>query len=435
MIINSKKKDGWGVENGLFILFVLYFSAYLLLCYNYKHYIVPVWGYYGFDLKPDDIKMSESVAMLFYLVLILPSKPRKPSDLLVHLFFLMPVLPMLVLYGLENLDRNYMYYVILAITILQLTKNIPTGSSSGSGVVSQKKLMIICLFISTIVIISIIGFGGYKYFNLNIWKVYDYRRAAEANLPDIYGYLSPPTGEIVLPFTILLAINNKKYSFALLGSIASILMFALTSNKGPLFYPFAIIGLFYIYKNKKILIILVSSFLLCIVASDVSLYLFDSDDVANLFIRRTVFIPAEINFKYYQFFSHHPLVYLSDSKITFGLVEYPFQLVPQKMLGEYYHNDNDMSLNTGWLGTGYMHFGEFGLIFFGFIIGLLLRLLDKLAYNKDKGLAASLVTIPFSELFMSSDIFTTLLTHGMFVAFILLWAYNDSSLIRSNPQK
>lgn len=428
MIINSKKKDGWGVQNGSFTLFVLYFSAYLLLGYNYEHYIFPQWGYYGFEWSPDESKIWESIAMLFYLVLILPSKPAKPSDLLMHLLLLMPVLPMLVLYGLENLDRNYMYYVILAITVLQLTKNIPIGSSYGSAGISEKKIMDICLFISCAVILGIIAFGGYNYFNLNIYKVYEYRRAAEANLPAIFGYLSPITGKVMLPFTILFALNNKKYRVALLGIMGSILMFSLTNHKDPLFYPLGVIGLYYMFKFKKILILVVSSFVLCLVAAEVSLYFSgpEENDIAALFTRRSVILPAGINFDYYQFFSHHPLVYMSDSKLTLGLVEYPYRLNPQFLLGEYYFNDKDMSLNTGWLGTGYMHFGEFGLILYGFVIGLLLRLLDKIAYNKDKGFAASLVAIPFMTMFTSSDVMTVLLTHGLFVAYLLLWAYSTN---------
>lgn len=419
--------EGWNVENGKLILLLLYFLAYFLLSFSFKNYIVPVWGYQGFLWNPNANKIAESIVILVYLVAISPSKPTKPSDLLVHLFLLMPVLPMLVIYGLENLDRNYMYLVVLGVTTMQLVRAIPFRGSTWRATLSEKELMIFCLFITAMVIIGIIGISGFRYFNLNMLKVYDFRRDAAADLPAIFAYLSPIVSSVILPFALLLAVNNKQYAFAFLAAMGSFAMFGFTSHKGPLFYPFLNIALYYIYKKQKVIRVLLISFLLFTVFAISSYYYFKvpDEEISSIFIRRTLFIPASAGFGYYQFFSTHPHVYLSDSKLVFGLIEYPYKIAPQLMLGEL-SGHRDVSANTGWLGTAYMHFGAFGMFFFGAVVGYLLRLLDSIVYSKDKSLAASIFTVPFSTVFTSSDIPTAFLTHGMLFAFFLLWIYKPN---------
>jgi hypothetical protein len=143
--------------------------------------------------------------------------------------------------------------------------------------------------------------------------------------------------------------------------------------------------------------------------------------LANLFLRRTMFLPANSNYGYHLFFSDHPHVLLSSSKFVFGLIEPVYDRPPAFMLGEYFTGNPDTSANTGWIGTSFMHFGYFGMFAFSLVIGLLLGILDQLAAKTDKSLSTALLVIPFYSLFVSADLPTAMLTHGLILALVLLW--------------
>ena len=79
-----------------------------------------------------------------------------------------------------------------------------------------------------------------------------------------------------------------------------------------------------------------------------------------------------------------------------------------------------MAANTGWLGSGYAHLGFIGMLIYAFIIALILKYLDFLSKYLDK----RFILISFSgyiiTLFLSSDLKTVFLTHGLFFYLIIL---------------
>jgi oligosaccharide repeat unit polymerase len=411
----------WGVDNGKLKLFVLYFSCFALSGYAYSTYIVENWGYYGFSLAPDTVKLVEACAMLTIIVLMLPSKPKKPSDFLVHLHTVLPLLPMLVLYGFASRDRTYVYFVFFSFCILILLRGIPINFSQKS-LFRIQTIMTLSLALSFLFILAIIALGGMKYLNFNIFDVYQYRRKASANLPSIFGYISPAISKVLLPFALLLAVRQRQYLMGVLAIIGSIMMYGLTGHKGPLFYPFFVLFLYYFSARPKMIIYLLLGYLSSIgIATVVSMFASGASIIPNLVLRRVLFVPANANFGYHDFFSTHPHTYLANSKVTFGLIEYPYDLPPPMVVGKYFWGGDDVSANTGWIGTGFMHFDYFGLLLFGAVLAMILRVIDSLAERQDKSLVAALITVPCFSLFNSTDLLTALLTHGLAFALLILW--------------
>ena len=80
-----------------------YLMAYFLLCYGYAEFIVPIYGYSGFEWMPNNVKIFESLVALVFFATILPSVVKRPSDFFIHVHFLLPVVPMLVLYSASDL--------------------------------------------------------------------------------------------------------------------------------------------------------------------------------------------------------------------------------------------------------------------------------------------------------------------------------------------
>jgi hypothetical protein len=410
------------------IKIILYLIIYILLWAGYAKFVVPVFGYSGFEWVPSKIKVLESSGLFVLLVLMLPSIAKRPSDFFLHMHFLLPVLPMLVLYAASDRSRAYMYFVVLSFVIVLFVRRIHLPKLKGN-LIPRKIMMWGLLSISVTYIMGIILLGGLEYFNLNLLRVYEFRSIAAENLPAIAGYLSPMISNIFLPFALLLSVYRHKWTMAFLSLAGSIVMFGLTHHKVALFYPFFMLGIFFIARSHRNFInyLLVCNIVMIIIS--IAPFIINYPEMKDIpswasflsyfFFRRGYFVPPYLNFAYYDFFSMHPHTLWADSKLTFGVLDSPYSIDPSHLVGEYLFDNTMTGANTGWIGTGYMHLGFTGLLFYALLVGLSLGITDMIAKKRDFGVIVALFFTPMLALFLSSDLPTVLLTHGLLLAFIL----------------
>jgi hypothetical protein len=428
------------------ILF-LYLIAYVLLWFGYARFIVPIYGYMGFEWAPSMVKVSEALLAIVFFALSFPSKVKRPSDFFVHVHFLLPVVPMLVLYSAADLPRVYLYFVLLAFAVVCHVRKFKLPKIKGD-MIPVPIMMWGLLSVAAIYILSIVLQGGLQYFNLNLLKIYEYRSLASQNLPGVYGYFSPMVSKVLLPFVLLLAVYCRKWLVAALALIGSVMMFALTNHKGPLFYPFLVLGIYYIMYimrfRRRMVQVLLTCYILVIFVSLAPFLINNSEEteqplsriiMGSLLLRRVSFVPAHLNFVYYDFFSTHQHVMLAQSELTFGLVEYPYDLDSSHLIGYHYYNNELMGANTGWLGSGYMHFGFAGMLSYALVVGLLLSMVDMLAKNREHSISGAILFVPLFAIFQSSDLPTCMLTHGLLLALFLTWSCRLKGRVRSEPRK
>jgi len=413
------------------IIILLYQAIYILLFYGYFTFIIPKYSYMGYEWHPDNLKIIEGLFFTFLISIFLSEQFKRPSDLLTHLLFIFPIIPMLVMYGAASGSRDYNYVMILSFAVILLITAIPFHLQT-LKITELKAGNIVWLLtsITILYIVVIILMGGYRYFNINIWKVYEYREAAAANLPAYFGYLSAITGKIMLPMLFLFSLVNRKKFLMAVSLIGSFLIFALTSHKGPLIYPIVSLVVYYIYKNRFGSYLLLLSFCTVLLFSTSGPVLGKPGDiVGTLFLRRACFTPAKINLYYYKYFNDQAPLLWSESRITMNLLDYPYSEPSSKIVGRYIYN-KEVSANTGWLGTGYMHAGFTGMLLYAFLIGVLLKFIDMLALNKDNAFVTAITAIPIMVIALSSDIPTVMLTHGFMILLFLLSCFKISQSIQ-----
>ncbi len=423
------------IINARLINLGFYLIAFTLLWVGYTKFVVPIFGYMGFEWAPNKVKIIEALLAIIFFALILPSRVKRPSDFFIHVHFLLPIVPMLVLYGASDLPRIYMYFALLSFGVVCFARKLKPPKIKGDiipiPIVMWGLLIIVVIYIS-----SIISQGGLRYFNLDLRKVYEFRAIASEGLPGIYGYFSPTVSKVLLPFVLLLAVYRRKWLIAGLAISGSVMMFALTSHKAPLFYPFFILGIFFVMRSRRPIQLLLMGYIFVIL---VSLIVFFSGKldliVPSLALRRVYFVAAHLNFVYYDFFSTHPHVFLSNSKLTFGLIQYPYDLDPSHLIGYYYRNNELLGANTGWLGAGYMHFGFAGMFLYAFIVGLLLKIVDVIARKRELSISGAILFVPFFSIFRSTDLPTGMLTHGFLLALLLTWSCQIEGTVMSEPRK
>jgi len=410
-----------------FLMMLGYVLGYMVLFWGYYVYLVPVWGYYGFLWRPDWGKAMEALCYVGIISWVLPPTVRRPSDFFLHMQFLLPILPMLVLFGAMGQPRGFTYTVLFSFFILFLTVKVVRFRLLRAPKIKLETFQIILLFGGYLVITSIILQGGVRYFNLNFARVYEYRAAAALNLPWFYGYLNPWVSKVVFPFSFLLAILTKKRTMMALSLVGSVLMFGLTSHKGAFFYPFAVLLFWWIAGRRRGLFFVLVGYGLSVIVSLID-YWFGifGGWVATLLLRRIIFVPALLNFIYYDFFSQHGFVYWAQSKITFGVVPYRFDLDVPHLIGYHYFGNPSTGANTGWIGSGFANAGVWGIFIYALIVGMILALLDAYCRFHDKRVIIAIFVAPMLAVLMSSDLPTALLTHGTLIGLIFLLLFQTS---------
>jgi len=136
------------------------------------------------------------------------------------------------------------------------------------------------------------------------------------------------------------------------------------------------------------------------------------------------------HYDYYEFINANGFTWFSNSVLS-GWIEYPYsESIPNIIGFGRWGAGKENFANTGFLASGYMHMGLFGMLFFSCIVGVVFWLVDSmLQTSKLAAVGFAMFSIPV-WVSVNADLGTVMLTHGMFVGTLGVWllsAGNKSS--------
>ena len=394
----------------------------LLLEFSYVNVMSTVFAYDGYTL--DFNRVNYIFSWVFYLITLLFVEDRmaKVSDFFFITALLSVVAPITVIYGYDS-SRD-LVAVLTLIFSLFFVKFITTFKF-----ISFKKLAIVKNGISIVVIISLIFvfflviwyfFSGVN-LNLNFNKVYDFRADNyELAGTGILSYTNNWTYQIFNITLFAIALLHKKYFFAFFIVVIQTYFFAASAHKIVFFLPFLVLSVWYYFRQTNSLVALPLSFSLILILALIYFYYSEVLFIPSLIIRRIFFVPANLAFAYFEFFSFNPKVFWSNGILS-SFLSYPYDLSLTHMIGRFIGYDG-MGANNGYVASGFAHAGYFGVLFYSIILGLLLKLIDDMTYNKLPLWFSIAISIgPLRTVLINSDLFTTMLTHGLFISLIIIF--------------
>jgi len=412
------------------VLLVL-FKALLEVAYIL--FVNPNYTYAGFILEPNGLKLLESYILLIFLYTCLPPGERRISSVGIKLLFVMMIVPFLSLYALKNQPREFCYLVVGGFFVTLLTIRffpiVRLPKIKKSTTLLFLGLGGIAILVYGI-LLKINGLPSFRALGLGS-AVYEIRRVSNWG-PMIMGYLVPWQANVINPFLIGLASYRRRY-FTLLAVLGfQLLLFLITAHKSYLFAPFFVIALMYVLRKGQAFRLILWGAIVAVILS-FALYAFGLSNMpASLFIRRTLFVPAQISFRYYDFFSKNELTYLSQSHLGILLpAENPYKSYDNiaKMMGGIYTGNPECNMNTGYMGDAYMNFGPPGIFIFSVILGVFFLIADSVARKTDISLGIAAMAMPIIGL-VNGALFTNFLTGGFLVGLVVLFLYgNDVSKI------
>lgn len=398
-----------------------------LIDYSYVNYVVPNFSYSGFHLIENDVKYILSYGGVVLFALFLPSTINTPAQLIIHLFYLSVILPVLSYYGLADQPTWVTVCIVTQFVIVVLFSKVLSGSTKRLKIRYLRNGTKYALLVSQILVLFIFAFvvvTGGSAINFDLSLVYEFREDANK----MFGgpLLSYVVNWVVKVFNIVLIVwylLKMNYLKAAVFIVIQIILFGYLTQKSVLFSPLILIFTYILFEkvNRRVMFLYLSfigSLFLVMLK-----YHFDGDLIlGTLIVRRLLFLPVLLNFTYYEFFAQNEFVFLSNG-IFSALVDYPYNETTSLVIGRYLNTE--MSANTGFVATSYMHFGIFGVFIFPIIVGFVLRILDVVCEPMPPWIGAGITLLPFMSLIQSSDLFTSLLTHGIIVSIIILWLFND----------
>lgn len=421
----------------LICLAVLFFR--MVLDFVYVNYVTRVYNEFPL-IKNGVVRVLESyILALLVSQLVAHSLYRKwrASGIILIIQMVIVIIPLTALYALADAPPVLVYAAIGSILLVTIITDTPLKLR-----VPRPNYGIACLLTLSAVGISayvygwLLFTGGLNRINFNLLKVYEIRSEYVESLGPLMGYFVPWQGNIINPLALLYALRHKKYRLLGLAVIAQLLLFSMTGFKSFLFYPVFAFGVYLAYRKRNAILWIVLGLSLLVLFSYAYFSVGGGEIVPSLFIRRLLFVQARTHVLYYDFFSRpdHPKYMLSES-ILKGITRNPYDMpmvhvIALNYWGRYFWPD------VGYLGDAYAQLGLLGMFLFSIMLGFVLRMIDNLYKHLPINFVAAVLAMPAMAL-AESALFTSLLTHGLIYAALMIWAiekFEDRAIKQSHPR-
>lgn len=411
----------------LVIELVLLFLSKLIVDFEYRYFVFEYYEYMGFVFNFDLTIYIFGWILYFGLYFILYSK----RNLFIYDFylfiFLLWCLPNIVIYTFHN--QNLYFLMLLLIPFILIVSLTFDNSIIKIKKITKGKPII--LFFSFIILITVlVNYGittrGNLVFDLS--KVYDQRdEFGELSSVGIFGYLNSWAFKFFSTLLLAWSIYKRKIFLVFLSVLFIILLFGFSGHKSSLTALILVLFFYFLYKFKNTSLVIIVGFFVLIVGSIFLGLILNSMMPESLILRRLLIVPAHLNFTYLEYFSNNEFIYWSNSILkSFSI--YPYDVHFVKVIGEYLGFPN-MAANTGFIASGYVHAGIFGIMLYTFFAIILMNIINTFSKTNEKYFVMSIIFIPLMSMYSSSDLPTSLLTHGVLIAVLILYFYDKKTYI------
>lgn len=405
-------------------LLALHLVYFILLLTVYSTYVVTIYGYAGFK---DALNINKAIISLFLILsaFTLLRNNGLPSYFFLNIIITLTITPSLVIFSGSDLPYSFVAVTWIAFAILAMVVRFIRLRRIGTKCITATLMLRLLAGLSLLLIASYFALGGGRFINFDLTRVYDFRRDAMANLPQVYGYLMSNFSKAIIPAGIVLSFMYRKWVLLLVFILSSVMLFALSSNKSPLFIPVVVIFVYWFAQHPKVIDLTLLGLISVVVIGGLDFYLSQTGAgdfagwVGDLLVRRALLVTSLLNWSYYDFFSVHPKVYWAESKFTLGLIDSSYdvgiaELIGREVFGKVMH------ANTGWIGSGMANAGYLGVGLYSVLIALFLSLFDAYAKKLGNSLVVSVFLISVMTAAAGSDFTAVLLTHGFLLLLIIV---------------
>ena len=223
-----------------------------------------------------------------------------------------------------------------------------------------------------------------------------------------------------MPFFVVWCLSNKYYAMSMFFAFTQLVYFFVDGSKTT-FFSLVIVVLAYLVlkKHPRLIREIILAFDAVTVACITQLIVLHGGigKILSVFVRRVFFVPAKLNYDYYDYFSINPLNYYSNV-IKFITPVYP-KGVPAE-IGFFRNGYYGESANNGLFSDAIANLGLVGCVVMPIAVVIVLKLFDVVSEGINEAVLVSVI-IAVSRPLFGSSFFTGLITHGLLVMMLLLY--------------
>lgn len=420
----------------------LYFGMLVLrlaLDFSYRLYLNPIFEYdapVNFTYAVDVVRYILSILIFLLFLVVIRSRSEDMTNVFMFMAAVFLLAPLTSEYGL-NAARSAtpVFCTTMALLMVDLISRLSLPAVIFSRAMSWGPMIAIGLSVASVVYLLIWGYvsGAMTYLNFDARRIYEFRDQA-STLLDIgpLAYLNLWTYKVFTIFLVCILLHTRRYGLALVVLACQLYFFGLTSHRIILFLPLLAMG-FWLYLGRSNELFPLPYLLTVGVLSALPLSLmYDVRSVSDIVIRRPFFVPSGLMYQWFDYFDTHPHVYWGDRLLASFLDgEYVGVNIP-RLVGDFLVPGSNSAANAGMFASGYAHAGYLGVMFYSLVLGIVLCLLNAVVRSGvPLWLVAALSIGPLRTAIADSDLFTTLLSHGLGVAVLVLWLYKGKNVSAS----
>ena len=405
----------------LILLFGLYiFSLFI----TYYWVLSPMFSYSLLTYHPNLYKLFLSIAIIYFLVITIPPDYEKPSTYLYFILFTIIFIPTANYYWLNDQPTSYILseavcFFLIALLIRKKTKAF--AIKMNVAVIALKTVFFLYIFACFVLVLHN---GGIHFSDLlsNLYAVRSGNR-----ISGLYGYVLNWCAKSFMPLFFIVFYIKKNWLGVALTSCLQAMLFLSYGFKAFLIAVVLLIGVAFLMRkperfNRNWLLVLILGNFFCLMLAQMI-----STRPIFLFTYRTLFLPSQGQFEYYDFFTHNPFLYFSEGSLgrLFGK-QYPYSETIGRVVNHYiYGSSKNSNGNTGAFSYGFADLGFIGMMLASISIGLVLTLVD--ASTKRLPVMIPVGAMAYQMITLNDTNFLICLnTGGIFWTIILLILLNST---------
>lgn len=417
------KIEKMGIFNFILIILLKIMLEYLYVDVVYKFY-----EYSGFTYKFDIATYIIGwIVYIFGYFVVISKKNQFMFD--VYLFlFLLYYLPNIIIYSfifhdlvsLSILNIPYLVIILFSFENNYKVKYLRKG----------KPFVLFFSILSVIVVLANLATSTGGRMILNFSDVYIYRQEfSDLSFGGVFGYLNSWVFKFFITIIFAWSLQKKKYLYILLSIISFLLLFAFSGHKSVFIGLILVLLFYFLYKNKSKIrsTIILLGFLSLFFINIIFHWYSDEIFLQSLLIRRLLLLPSYLNYIYIDFFSTNEHLWWSNSFLK-SFISNPYHKDLPFIIGNHLGHP-DMDANTGFLASGFAQGGVFAVALYTILAIIIFNTISLFANKIDKYLSMSIIIVPIYSLVTSSDFPVTLLTHGLLIAVIILYLYENRTYV------
>ena len=389
----------------------------------YISIIFPPWQYYGFQDRFSVYRCI--ISWLLYIpvpAFICRSKNKgELSSMTIALILNCTYTACLILYEYQEETPFIMILVVYFMVLIAASAVIKPIRFNIGKLKNHNFDVIVNLvgILAGLIIIFIWAYYAHFRIQLNFDDVYTARmEAREYSVPTVFVYVRTMARSIV-PVLALYNLHKGRRLLAVYYIFIQFIQFCIDGSKSAFFVM--LLGLavyFFADRDTKIIpkipIAMTAGAGLAIAENQI----FHTDIFSSFVFRRIMFLPALLNYQYYELAHIKGIDYFRQNLSLLGDSNYTNKIARE--VGQMYYRSAGTNANNGLFADAYINLGAIGCFVMPILLVLVLKLIDGASVKLPKSIMVA-YAIQLYVTITGSSFFTIFLTHGAFLMIIILY--------------